>query len=451
MNTVAHSVGDLSADLLPGLYKIRVRNGPGVEEKLISLDRDLFVDIQPPPIFSPIPLAGTTRSHEYHMLRAMNASRSPLHDFGQGAGLFVFCREWTTSNQGASPNPATGISLADENGNQLLDLGSLAVETPNDHSVAMCATVAPGSYRLRLTQSGGTVTERALFASPGCQTQIFILLSPPTWSSGPSLPDIAGGAVIISPKFEFDPQDRRTQLGEIARYALTQKRRVLSDQLRLEIVDEKFDDPMLGLLGAHLVLRDEPENVELFETVTNNLLRLLGPDHPDLRALCLRRKNPLPSVPRALDTPPMLRASWDITVSVSLEDPSSFPEAGGVMEIADKVIPTGSWLVWRRDPIVKSASGSSAGSSNALAQSLEEFIAARARQEASRRADDQGVFGRLSSSLFDLISNSFDKLRGKPQPKPPMPTLSTEDREELARVLGIPGPLLNSVLKKIFD
>lgn len=448
MNTVAQAVGDLSSELTPGLYKVRVRNGPGVEERLVSLDRDVSVDIPPPPIFSPIPLAGTARTDGFDMRRAMAASAEPTYGFGSGSGLFVFCRDWNPSPQPIPANPATGLSLADEAGHMLVDLGSLYGRNADDRCVAMCATAAPGSYRLRLKHADGAVSERALFASPRCQTQIFLVLTPERSGTEIRLPDIAGGAVTISPRFEFDGHDRRTELAETARYALAQKRKVLSDQLRSEIVNEKFDDPMLGLLGAHLLLRDQPENDFLFETVTRNLLRLLGPDHPDLRALCLRRATPLPQVPRSLDTPPMLRASWDIVIAESLEDASSFPESANVMTMADKVVPTGSWLVWKREAVVKSAG---AASSTALAQSLEIFVAARSRLEAARRANDRGVFGKLSNSAIEAISHSFDRLRGRPTPKPPMPALDAEDREELSRVLGVPGPLLDSTLKKIFD
>jgi hypothetical protein len=147
----------------------------------------------------------------------------------------------------------------------------------------------------------------------------------------------------------------------------------------------------------------------------------------------------------------MLRASWDITVAESLVDASSFLESAKVTKIADKVLPTGSWLVWKWDAVVKSGTGDAAGASSALAQSLEVFVAARSRLEAARRANERGVFGKLSNSAIEAISHSFDKLRGRPAPKPPMPELDAQDREELSRVLGVPGPLLDSALKKIFD
>jgi hypothetical protein len=37
------------------------------------------------------------------------------------------------------------------------------------------------------------------------------------------------------------------------------------------------------------------------------------------------------------------------------------------------------------------------------------------------------------------------------QPKQKLPSLDADDRAELGRVLGIPAPLLDSILGKIFD
>jgi hypothetical protein len=99
----------------------------------------------------------------------------------------------------------------------------------------------------------------------------------------------------------------------------------------------------------------------------------------------------LPDVPRALDTPPMLRASWDLAVTASLEDPNSFPESGSVAEIAERIAPTGAWLVWRREPSEEGMSASSGGVSSALAQSLEDYVAARARLEAARFSICRGL------------------------------------------------------------
>jgi hypothetical protein len=43
LNRVARGIGRLEQDLAPGLYKVRVRVGPTVEDELVSLDQDRTV------------------------------------------------------------------------------------------------------------------------------------------------------------------------------------------------------------------------------------------------------------------------------------------------------------------------------------------------------------------------------------------------------------------------
>ena len=41
---------------------------------------------------------------------------------------------------------------------------------------------------------------------------------------------------------------------ELARLGLTEQRRVLSDDLRRQMLALKFNDPMLGIFAGHLIL-----------------------------------------------------------------------------------------------------------------------------------------------------------------------------------------------------
>src|ERR1700680_4970132 len=74
LKRVAQGLGRLHENLPPGLYKVRVRVGPSVQEKLVSLDQDREIRVEAPEIPSPIPLVGTSRSHEYHRAAAIQAS-----------------------------------------------------------------------------------------------------------------------------------------------------------------------------------------------------------------------------------------------------------------------------------------------------------------------------------------------------------------------------------------
>src|ERR1043166_8788048 len=287
---VARGVGELKQSRPAGLYKVVARVGPVVVEQLISLDQDRELSFAAPDIPSPIPLETSSHGHDYQRDAAMRVCATPRDVFGEGASLFIFVRE--TAIEGPRDNPAAGLSLLDEKGAVLCKIEDRA-EVNVDHAAwaGWRADVAPGSYRVRLELPNHRAFERALVATPQKQTQLFMV------QRDYGLPgieayraaDLAGGTVAISLSYGFYPQDHRARLTELASYALMQTRHVLSDALLKRLLNEQFDDPMLGLLGAHLMRRDHPGDVRLLEIVTDNLRKLLGEDHPDVQALWLRR------------------------------------------------------------------------------------------------------------------------------------------------------------------
>jgi hypothetical protein len=115
---------------------------------------------------------------------------------------------------------------------------------------------------------------------------------------------------------------------------------------------EKFDNPMLGIMGAHLLLlaledqrgreaeqarrqrlqssRDQlerphrPWDQSLFDTVVRHLQRLVSGNHPDVQALSLRASDPSLRATR-VTAPPMLRRSWSLLVAASNDQPELVP------------------------------------------------------------------------------------------------------------------------------
>jgi hypothetical protein len=413
LNRVARGIGRLEQDLAPGLYKVRVRVGPTVEDELVSLDQDRTVTKKPTAFPSAIPLAGTSRTHEYHMGAAIDASRTPRDALGRGGSVMVFAREWTSPQAEASPqpaNPADGlIFLSESESAGAVDIATRAdLRTQGDASAGWRADVDPGPYRLRLTLSDGTAFERALYVSPGQQTQVFLMRADYALADGgvERRADLAGGGVVISPSQVFQPDDGRTRLAELARYALAQKRRALSDEVINDILDEKGEDPMLGLLGAHLLLRDEPENRSFFETVIRNLLRLLGPEHPDVHALRLRARPPPPPAP--LSSAPMLRASWDLA-AVDPHTAEVIPETGPTGVIATRILPSAPWLVWSAG----AAAGTAQDRAEVLLELLGDFMKARDRTLSPEPATSGLSFGSgILEGLRSAVSGAAGALRG---------------------------------------
>jgi hypothetical protein len=76
----------------------------------------------------------------------------------------------------------------------------------------------------------------------------------------------------------------------------------------------KLENPMLGILGMHLLLKNQESDTELLQTIIQNLRNLLGDPHPDVEALALRLEQTGSYV---FQSPPMMRRSWSLVVNAT--------------------------------------------------------------------------------------------------------------------------------------
>jgi hypothetical protein len=437
LNPVAKGVGRLDAAVPGGIYKVLVRVGSHLDEQLVAVDHDRTLSFAAPGIPSPIPFMGSSLSHEYHEEAAVKAASEVRDKFGEGGSILIFAREYTADGSGSKDNPGGGLYVLDNDGNELASIEDRAdFRATPDPSAGWRGDVAPGSYRLRLKLPDGTATERAIYVAPNTQTQIFLLQRDYRLSDGETIKrraDLGGGTVATSTHFGFDPLDVRVRLSELASYALAQTRHVLSDSLLERLLNEKFDDPMLGLLGAHLILRDHPKDARLYRIVTDNLLRLVGPEHPDLRALWLRREDRSGIKNHQIDVPPMLRRSWEIATEESVRNPDVIPPGSPSSAVIFHVIPAVPWLVWRAQAAA-AALESVASELPPTAKALADLITSRAQSEAARA---ERVPGAVRGAVRGAMPAST-------------PTLTPEDKAEIARVLGVSGPAIDETLRRLF-
>jgi hypothetical protein len=110
----------------------------------------------------------------------------------------------------------------------------------------------------------------------------------------------------------------------------------------------KFENPMLGIYGGHLLaLQPEPDR-ELLREVYANLCNLVGP-HPDVQALLIALRDP-----RAQELtyaePPMLHASWSLVLRASTPKHDLRPDRSYSARIAASLWGGGAWLSWRMPP-----------------------------------------------------------------------------------------------------
>lgn len=403
---VASALNRLDIALPAGLYSVKFKRGGIVAE----VDADLLphsgtVTIPAPStdlaFASAAPIDQTFTSHEYHQAAATAISRSQPEDcgWGQGSQLFVFFRD--VENKGLG-NPAAGLTLHDQRGRMVADLGARG-ETGNIEHTAGASwhgcnlELAPGSYRLRLSRAAQSGLEQSLTLSPGWQLQVFGLRTPQTDPSAMPNPGGSAGSIDLTAATlfmaesgrGFDPWDGTVQLTELARKGLEGGRMPITESDLMAKLQGKFHNPVLGLFAAHLLLplllvRDMrgtltdpkirrisraiqtvlgtvvdgiigPKTLHLLRSlldqVLGNLESLLGPEHPDVQAVRseLTGQSPCPTAGRD-PVLPMFYRSWQTLVRQAPDYRQAAPNSLSE-RIADRLWGSGPWLVWQVPPV----------------------------------------------------------------------------------------------------
>jgi hypothetical protein len=350
LQLVARGVGSLVTRQIPGVYKIRVRLGRESTTQLILLSADTTEVVKAPEFASPAPLRTTALTHTSHVEAAETHSAQPTVVLGEGSSIFVFARYFTPPAQRARAqhHPGRDLTLRDAAGALLVNLGEASVTGGSPDAWAAChVQLAPGAYVLECQTAQGPLAH-SIIASPGWQTQVF-LIRPQSQAvdggesaAGAVLTGVFDMGTVFMSKGPFRSTATDLRLTELARIALADERPILGGQLR-DLLMEKLTNPMQGILGAHLMLvaRDrapaaqrpanstraavpEPEqpfDQHLFDMVVGNLRSLVGTSHPDVEALSLQCANPADRTDRAFTVPPMLRRSWSLIVEASNDRP----------------------------------------------------------------------------------------------------------------------------------
>jgi hypothetical protein len=115
-----------------------------------------------------------------------------------------------------------------------------------------------------------------------------------------------------NPDIGFDPDDRVADAIDLALRGLQSDVEVLPNRILNILIQGKFDNPMLGLLGAHFLLRRGKFDQSLLSMVLYNMNNLM-PGSPDVAALAIMARA---NVGLDVDfgrpvNPPMLRPALD--------------------------------------------------------------------------------------------------------------------------------------------
>jgi hypothetical protein len=357
-NRIAKGVGTLKTRVDPGIYKVRFKAGSTMVEVDAFVEPDaseVHVNAPAMKIRAPAPLAETSTGHEYQFDASRRLSGETHETLGSGSGLYVFVRD--IDRRGRS-DPARGLYLCAADGEVIADMaesGSTSYGTDDAaEQAAWSATtleLEPGFYRLRVTTGEIGDLEMPVVASPEWQTQIFMLRRAYGDGSTGRRPDLTNASILMS-RLEraYDPGREDLRWTELARQGLAEGRVLIPTRDLENMLWAKFENPMLGIFGAHFLLMADRLRRSVFDEVIGNLEDMLG-DHPDVDALKLagetRRRQ---TIDRIFEFPPIVKRGWRHIVEATSKYPDLVPVDSVAGSISDRIWGAGPWLVWNRPP-----------------------------------------------------------------------------------------------------
>jgi hypothetical protein len=261
----------------------------------------------------------------------MSVSSQPRQKLGNGARLVIFA-----SRLGAVPsNPVVaeevthlgGLELLDGNQKLITALPGVEELTPDDVQHGRAAwsfELEPGGYLLNWPADDLGPDHRALqslWLAKDWTTLLFA--NAPRKGGSPDRRTLS----IQMCRGEFQPYENPgTTAAELALASLRSNRRQLGDEHLHRLLHGKFENPMLGLLGAHMLLERGSPKRELLAEIIGNLGTLLG-SHPDVSALAYiarrRFEIDLPDgvgIKEAPEFPPMFRAGLAEMINAEWEE-----------------------------------------------------------------------------------------------------------------------------------
>lgn len=388
---VDRDLGRLETKLPFNLYKIKIRIGRTITERVVLIDRDhspitqaattrnlsptpiVAMDIAPRPA-TIAPIGGTAVKHEYQERAALNARaqyQTLKYDKGEAA-FMLMARVWSGEDSKfvTTTTPWEGITVVDTRGKIVADFsqdGKHSMQEGDPYSV-LTKSIKPGTYFLRQRMDHQFTMEQALVLVQGWALEVYVLRYPvrPEISadrvSNPTesrLLDSRPYISMIMKRIEGYTGNSTIEdrILEAARVALINERPILNSDLEIMLF-EKFNNPLAGIIGGHLLIIEHEQNphrdLVLLNKVVKNLRGLVGEGHPDVEALSLRCPDLELQCKSAIKMPPMLLRSWKLLVDASYENRKLIPKKVFTRIEGQACIPP--FLVWAHDKELKSSS-----------------------------------------------------------------------------------------------
>jgi endonuclease G len=380
---LARGFGHLHQAVPPGIYSLQYGSGAEFREELIRVEPGQVVERHLEMMIpTAAPISTSVTSHEFHRDAARDLSLNPRpYVQGGGAGLMVFAR--ALEGFGRGPVSMRGLSLLDSSLTSICSLGSDEFHHQADGWAGVCLEVRPGGYALQWARVSKAAPSsrvlQSLWASQGWTTIVFLgygaasggeragqAAEDPHARAGLTRQAASIHMVRMVDGFQRGPdashvrsqpldwETNEAKVGQALELALLGLRTgssVVPDNLLDLLLHAKFQNPMLGVVGAHALLQRRKKDWSLFNTVLGNLERLIGSDQPDVSALAamgLNQGNPQSPVrPKSLRWPPMLCTGYRAVLE------RDWLEKGGLVELASAadsaaagLLPEFPWTCW---------------------------------------------------------------------------------------------------------
>jgi mannitol/fructose-specific phosphotransferase system IIA component len=339
-NLVGKGFGSLNKRLPLGLYLIEVEGlaEPYKRPVLIQpgkIERVTYPAERIAKLESAAPVNQSIGQHEYVRYPVAELSRmqptSSVFTAGNGARL-VLTAQYIEGNAAPQP-PLMPFALHDAKGTPLLELQneSHLFATGNTNAVRCAVDIDPGGYILEWKRRSHSEERllQPLWLQPDHCLLLFSFADPQT-----RLPNASLSIYMAHRDQGFRPYEEETGLVELALRSLLTRRQLLSAQQIESLLSAKHLDPMLGLLGAHVLLERSDKKLELVDTVLRMLSELL-PGHPDVLALSCRFhrvKRRLQMNPRPVGWPPMIERGLRALLDSDWTHPGKFIERGSMLD-----------------------------------------------------------------------------------------------------------------------
>ena len=320
---VASGVGRLSAQVSPGLYKVRQRIGDNERSQVVEVERSdapMHVALPALSFASPIPLQGTNTSREFQQAALGQTGTTAA---GEGTGRISILVRDSRWEMGGDNNDRGEFLVGEVS---RLSLGSL--EGTFDRPLQQLGQVdiargffrasidvAPGHYVLTQSASEGLQHCLPLEVKAAWVPQVFLRITQQSGSIQPQALDLDHASIVYAgPGEQLYPSNPDLLLLEVVRKAFARRRTDIGAEFLQELLEGKYRNPMLGLIGSHLLLDSAEQDKARMKAVVDNTAVLLGEDFPDIIALRLRLADrtdtpPAQGIP-PVTSPPLLAASW---------------------------------------------------------------------------------------------------------------------------------------------